>query len=170
MRIVADSSMMFSVEEGARRGMTVLPLTVSIDGTTWLEYEDISSEEFLALVRAGALPQSASPPPALTLAAYDTDEEVVHLAMADGLSGAYEMACGLRAQARHPERVHVLNTRTLCVPHRALACYAVQLAGQGLGAAEVVGVGVGFIASHTAVYMVFSVTVALRVGCHPMKR
>lgn len=132
MRIVADSSVMFSVEEGARRGMTVLPLTVSIDGTTWLEYEDISSEEFLALVRAGALPQSASPPPALTLAAYDTDEEVVHLAMADGLSGAYEVACGLRAQARHPERVHVLNTRTLCVPHRALACYAVQLAGQGL--------------------------------------
>ena len=139
MRIVADSSVMFSVEEGAKRGMAVLPLTVSIDGTTWLEYEDISSEEFLALVRAGALPQSASPPPALTLAAYDTDEEVVHLAMADGLSGAYEMACGLRAQARHPERVHVLNTRTLCVPHRALACYAVQLAGQGLGAAEVVG-------------------------------
>ena len=139
MRIVADSSVMFSVEEGARRGMTVLPLTVSIDGTTWLEYEDISSEEFLALVRAGALPQSASPPPALTLAAYDTDEEVVHLAMADGLSGAYEVACGLRAQARHPERVHVLNTRTLCVPHRALACYAVQLGGQGLGAEEVVG-------------------------------
>ena len=89
MRIVADSSVMFSVEEGARRGMAVLPLTVSIDGATWLEYEDISSEEFLALVRAGALPQSASPPPALTLAAYDTDEEVVHLAMADGLSGAY---------------------------------------------------------------------------------
>ena len=139
MRIVADSSVMFSVEEGARRGMTVLPLTVSIDGTTWLEYEDISSEEFLALVRAGALPQSASPPPALTLAAYDTDEEVVHLAMADGLSGAYEVACGLRAQARHPERVHVLNMRTLCVPHRALACYAVQLGGQGLGAEEVVG-------------------------------
>ena len=56
MRIVADSSVMFSVEEGARRGMAVLPLTVSIDGATWLEYEDISSEEFLALVRAGALP------------------------------------------------------------------------------------------------------------------
>lgn len=139
MRIVADSSVMFSVEEGARRGMAVLPLTVSIDGATWLEYEDISSEEFLALVRAGALPQSASPPPALTLAAYDTDEEVVHLAMADGLSGAYEMACGLREQARHPERVHVLNTRTLCVPHRALACYAVKLAAQALAAAEVVG-------------------------------
>ena len=80
MKIVTDSSVMFSVEDGARRGMTVLPLVVAIDGQTWLEYEDISAEEFLAKVRAGALPQSASPPPALTLAAYDTDDEVIHLA------------------------------------------------------------------------------------------
>ena len=113
MKIVTDSSVMFSVEDGARRGMTVLPLVVAIDGQTWLEYEDISAEEFLAKVRAGALPQSASPPPALTLAAYDTDDEVIHLAMADGLSGAYEVACGLVKQARHPERVQVVNTRTL---------------------------------------------------------
>ena len=84
MKIVTDSSVMFSMEEGARRGMAVLPLVVAIDGQSWLEYEDVSAEEFLAKVRAGALPQSASPPPALTLKAYDTDEEVIHLAMADG--------------------------------------------------------------------------------------
>ena len=47
------------------------------------------------------------------------------------------MACGLVKQARHPERVQVVNTRTLCVPHRVLACTAVQLAGQGLDAAAV---------------------------------
>lgn len=133
MKIVTDSSVMFSVEEGARRGMAVLPLVVTIDGQSWLEYEDVSAEEFLAKVRAGALPQSASPPPALTLKAYDTDEEVIHLAMADGLSGAYEVACGLVKQARRPDRVHVVNTRTLCVPHRVLACTAVRLAEQGGG-------------------------------------
>lgn len=137
MKIVTDSSVMFSVEEGAKRDMTVLPLVVTIEGRTWLEYEGISAEEFLAMVRAGDMPQSASPPPALTLEAYDTDEEVIHLAMADGLSGAYEVACGLSKQARHPERVHVVNTQTLCVPHRVLACAAVQMAKQGLDAAAV---------------------------------
>ncbi|MFR1641168.1 MAG: DegV family protein [Eggerthellaceae bacterium] len=136
MKIVTDSSPMFSVEEGAKRGLTVLPLTVSIDGETWLEYEDISAEEFLAKVCAGALPQSASPPPALTLAAYDTDEDVVHIAMADGPSGAYEMACGLREQARHPERVHVVNSQTLCVPHRAIALAAAHMAECGLARAS----------------------------------
>ncbi|MCB7037474.1 DegV family protein [Eggerthella sinensis] len=135
MKIVTDSSVMLSVEEGAKRDMTVLPLVVTIDGRTWLEYEDISAEEFLAKVRAGALPQSASPPPALTLEAYDTDDEVIHLAMADGLSGAYGVAFGLSLQARHPDRVHVVNTQTLCVPHRVLACAAVRMAEEGHDAA-----------------------------------
>ena len=115
MKIVTDSSVMFSMEEGARRGMAVLPLVVAIDGQSWLEYEDVSAEEFLAKVRAGALPQSASPPPALTL----------------------KVACGLVKQARRPDRVHVVNTRTLCVPHRVLACTAVRLAEQGTDAKAV---------------------------------
>lgn len=138
MRIVTDSSVMFSIEEGARRDITILPLTVSIEGETWLEYEDISTEEFLTRVRAGALPSSSSPPPAPTLDAYDTDEEVVHITMANGLSGAYEVACGLSKQARHPERVHVMNSRTLCIPHRALAYAAVLMAKQGLDAKSLV--------------------------------
>lgn len=137
MKIVTDSSVMFSIEEGAKRDMTVLPLVVTIDGRTWLEYEDISAEEFLAKVRAGAMPQSASPPPALTLEAYDTDDEVIHLAMADGLSGAYGVAFGLGLQARHPDRVHVVNTQTLCVPHRVLACTAVRMAEEGRDASTV---------------------------------
>ncbi|WP_232050963.1 DegV family protein [Arabiibacter massiliensis] len=138
MKIVADSSTMFSVEEGAARGIGILPLAVGIDGETWLEYEEIATDDFLARVRAGAMPQSSCPPPHLTLEAYDTDEEVVHLAMADGLSGAYEVACGLREQARHPERVHVVNSATLCAPHRALALAAVELAKRFKSAGDVI--------------------------------
>lgn len=128
MKIVTDSSVMFTVEEGARRGMEVLPLAVTIDDETWLEYEGISAPEFLARVREGALPKSSCPPPQMTLSAYDTDEEIVHLAMAEGLSGSYNVACGLKEQAPHPERIEVVNTKTLCVPHRILALSAVQMA------------------------------------------
>ena len=138
MKIVADSSVMFSVEEGAARGIEILPLAVTIDGQTWLEYEDISTEDFLARVRAGALPQSSCAPPHATLEAYDTDEEVLHLTMADGLSGAYEVAHGLAKQAPHPDRVHVVNSKTLCAPHRALTLAAVELAKQCKHAAEVI--------------------------------
>ena len=138
MKIIADSSVMFDIEQGRRHGIEILPLSVAIGSETWAEYEQMSSDEFLARVRAGALPQSSSPSPAATLAAYETVEEVVHLAMADGLSGAYEVACGLAKQARHPERIHVVNSRTLCIPHRALALCAVEFAKQCDSAEEVV--------------------------------
>lgn len=138
MKIVADSSVMFDIEQGKERGIEILPLSVAIGEETWAEYEQISSDEFLSRVRAGAMPQSASPSPSATLAAYDTDEEVVHLTMASGLSGSYEIACGLAKQARHPERVHVVNSRTLCIPHRALALCAVEFAKQCEKAEEVI--------------------------------
>ncbi|MEG0070649.1 MAG: DegV family protein [Raoultibacter sp.] len=134
MKIVSDSSIMLTVAEGAARDIDVLPLAVTIGDETWLEYEDISSEEFLKRVRAGGIPQSASPPPALTLKAYDTEDEVLHIAMADGLSGAYHMASSLIPQAAHPEKVHVINATTLCVPQRALVYRAKELADSNFGA------------------------------------
>ena len=138
MRIVADSSVMYSIEQGAARGMKILPLAVTIDNETWLEYEEITTEDFLARVRAGAMPQSSCPPPHLTLEAYDTEEEVLHITMADGPSGAYGVAHGLAKQAPHPERVHVVNSATLCAPHRALALAAVELAKRCEHAADVI--------------------------------
>lgn len=138
MKIVADSSVMFSIEEGAQHSLTVLPLSVTIGNKTWLEYEEISSEEFLNHVRKGETPKSSSPPPSFILKAYDTDEEIIHIAMADGLSGAYEVACSLKAQAKHPEKVQILNSKTLCIPHRILACRAVQLSKEKVSASEIV--------------------------------
>lgn len=139
MKIVSDSSVMYDIEQGAARGIEILPLSVSMDGETWAEYEQIDAAEFLRRIRAGSMPQSSSPTPSATLAAYDTDDEVVHLTMASGLSGAYEVAHGLVPQARYPERIHVVNTETLCAPHRALALCAVELAKRCEHAEEVVG-------------------------------
>lgn len=138
MRIISDTCTLLSVAEGAEFGLTILPLTVSIYGETWLEYEQISSEEFLAKVRAGATPTSSSPPPALILDAWDTDEEILHISVAEGLSGTYEVAVGLRSQAKHPERVHVLNSQTLCTPQRIIALCAVHFAQQDLGIEELI--------------------------------
>ncbi|MEF9925752.1 MAG: DegV family protein [Eggerthellaceae bacterium] len=138
MKIVSDSSIMLTVAEGARKGIDVLPLAVTIGAETWLEYEDISTAEFLDRVRAGGVPQSSSPPPALTLEAYNTEEEVLHIAMADGLSGAYHMAASLVPQAVHPEKVHVINATTLCVPQRALVYRAKELADSNFGAAAAI--------------------------------
>lgn len=137
MKIISDSSIMYSIEEGAKHGIEVLPLSVAIDHKTWLEYEDIDASDFLARVRAGAMPKTSCPPPHMILKALDTDDEAVLITLADGLSGSYEVACSLKDQARRPEKVAVLNSKTLCVPHRAIALAAVELAKRCETATEV---------------------------------
>ena len=129
---------MYSIAEGAERGIEILPLSVAIEGETWLEYEDISAARFIEKVREGGVPTSSCPPVGATLEAYDTDEDVVHIAMAEGLSGAYGVACGLVEQARHPERVHVINSKTLCVPHRLMVLGAVEMKKAGATTEEIV--------------------------------
>lgn len=138
MKLVTDSSVMYSVAEAAEFGVEVLPLSVAIEGETWLEYEDITAVQFIEKVREGGVPTSSCPPVGLTLEAYETEEDVIHLAMAEGLSGAYNVACGLVDQARHPERVHVINTKTLCVPHRIMMHAAVKMRADGLDTETIV--------------------------------
>lgn len=138
MKIVSDSSAMYSIEQGAQRGIVVLPLTVAIGGETWLEFEEIQSEEFLQRIEEGGMPQSSCPPPHNVLEAFNTEEEVVYLTLADGLSGSYEVTCSLASQAPHPENIHVVNTKTLCVPHRALDLVAQKLSKECANASEMV--------------------------------
>lgn len=138
MKIVSDSSIMYSIAEGAERGIEVLPLSVAIEGDTWLEYEEISAERFLEKIGEGGVPTSSCPPVGMMLDAYDTDEDVIHIAMADGLSGAYGVACGLAAQQADPSRIHVINSKTLCVPHRLMVLAAVEMRRRGKRTGEIV--------------------------------
>ena len=65
------------------------------------------------------------------------DNEVLNIAMADGLSGTYSTAVTAAEASPHKERITVLNSGTLCGPHRHLVETAVKLARQGLGVADI---------------------------------
>ncbi|MBR5260369.1 MAG: DegV family protein [Eggerthellaceae bacterium] len=138
MKIVTDSSVMYSIEQAAELGFEVMPLSVTINGETWLEYEEISSPEFLEKVRAGATPTSSCPPVGFMAKAFDTEEDVICLSMADGLSGSYSVAHAQAEQTEPAGRVHVINTRTLCVPHRIMALAAIQMRERGLDTKTIV--------------------------------
>ena len=127
---------MLSCSEGKKHGLTIVPLSVTIGHESWLENEEISKEEFLKRVRSGGIPSSAAPSIGMTIEAYDCEEEVLHVAMADGFSGAYDVACSAKTQARHPDRVHVLNSETMCIPQRALVYRAMELLAAGTSKEE----------------------------------
>ena len=122
MRIIADTATLFSPAEGAEQGMTIIPVCVSINNQTYKDYAEISSEEFLDLVAQGGTPSSSQPAIGDILDVFESSEdEMLVLTVGDGLSGGYQSTLSARSCANNPERIHVLNSRTLAGPLRYLA-------------------------------------------------
>lgn len=130
VKIMSDTSTLLSIEEGAARGIVIAPLSVTIDNHTYREYEEISSSELLGLIAQGHIPTSSQPAIGEVLAGFEklAGNEIIDIAMADGLSGTYETVCAAREQASNKEDITVVNTRTLAGPHRYMTLRAVEMA------------------------------------------
>ena len=61
IRLISDSSTLYSIEEGKALPCDITPLCVTINGKTYREYEDIDAEAFLNLIKAGYIPSSSQP-------------------------------------------------------------------------------------------------------------
>lgn len=131
VKIITDTSALYTVEEGKKMDVHVIPLCVSVNGK---QLRDLcfDTNEFLDEVQNGATPSSSQPPIGEVIEAYNAyDTPVINITMADGLSGTYQSALSAKEQADHPENIHVLNSTTLCGPHRYLVEKAAKLASAG---------------------------------------
>lgn len=135
VKIITDTSSLFTVEQGKEMDVCVIPLSVSINGK---HQRDLcfDTNEFLNDVRAGHVPSSSQPPIGEVMEAYETygDEEIINICMADGLSGTYQTALSAKENLEENAHIHVLNSTTLCGPHRYLVEKAVKLRDEGFDA------------------------------------
>ncbi|MDO5416805.1 MAG: DegV family protein [Lachnospiraceae bacterium] len=139
VRIVTDSSSLYTVDEGEKAGIVSIPLCISI-GEKHFRDLTIPAEEFIEDIKAGGIPTSSQPPIGEVLDVYErfAEDDIVHISLADGLSGAYQTACAAKSMAEHGERITVLNTETLCGPHRYLVECARDMAEAGRSAEEII--------------------------------
>ena len=139
VRIVTDTATMYSPEEAQEAGFTALPLAVTIAGKTYRELAEMDAGRFVTLIREGYIPRSSQPALGDVLDAYAAagEDDVLNIAMADGLSGTYQTAVAAAETSGRKESITVLNSGTLCGPHRYLVETAVKLAREGLGAADI---------------------------------
>ncbi|MEG2507539.1 MAG: DegV family protein [Longicatena sp.] len=139
VKIITDTSALFTIEEGKKMGVCVLPLNVTINNK---QYKDLCSDtaEFIEEIHKGGIPSSSQPPIGDVAAAYEAvkGEEILNICMADGLSGTYQTACMAKEQADNKADIYVLNSRTLCGPHRYLVEKAVKLRDEGKRLQEIV--------------------------------
>ena len=134
VRIVSDTSTLYSTAQAEEAGFSVSPLSVTIAGKSYREFDDISSEAFVDIIRQGHMPTSSQPAIGEVESLYNryAGDEIVNIAMAAGLSGTYNSAVAAAALCDHADKITVINTRTLCGPHRHLVEKAVQWAKEGL--------------------------------------
>ena len=138
VRIVADTSTMYSPTQAQEAGFAVAPLSVTIAGKSYKELEEIQLEEFVSIIGQGHMPTSSQPALGDVIAMYEAcgHDEVINISMADGLSGTYSTAVAA-AQNVDNSQIDVVNTGTLCGPHRYMVERAVQMAHAGATKAEI---------------------------------
>ena len=139
VHIVSDTSTLYSTAQAKEAGFTVAPLSVTIAGKSYREFDEISSEEFVKIIRQGHMPTSSQPAIGEVEDMYNQfpGEEIINVTMALGLSGTYTSAVAAAQMCDHGDKISVINTRTLCGPHRYLVQKAVQWAEEGQSREEI---------------------------------
>ena len=121
MHIVADTSTLYSPEEGKTLGVTIIPACSIVEGITYRDYEDINSEEFLGMIEEGKIPTTSQPAVGDVIDVVERiDDEILYLSIGDGLSGAYQTVMGARNCVEDKEestlliRKHWLGHTDIC--------------------------------------------------------
>lgn len=132
IRIIVDSSTLYTKKEATALNFDVVPLSVTINNQTYREFEEISDVQFLEIIQQGHVPTSSQPPVGEFLDLFEKykDDQVLVIAMADGLSGTYQSVMGAKELSENPNIV-VINSKTLCVPHRLLLEDALKMRDAG---------------------------------------
>lgn len=139
VQIITDSSSLFTKKEQKDTGIISIPLCISIGDKNFRDLEQ-PIDEFITDIQAGNIPFSSQPPLGDVMDAYDSCKgaPIINISMADGLSGTYQTACMARENAENRADITVINTRTLCGPHRYLVQCASAMAREGRSKDEIV--------------------------------
>lgn len=138
VKIISDSSPLYTPEEAIAIGLGVSPLCVTIGD---LEGRDtmVDMDDFYGRISKGEIPRSSQPPIGEVLDLYkeNSDCDIINIAMADGLSGTYQSACSAKEMAENSDRIIVFNSKTLCGPHRHMVDAALKMAKDGSSAEDI---------------------------------
>lgn len=138
VKIITDSSALYTEEEAKELGFTAVPLCISIDDWNLRDLK-VDMDKFYGKIKEGFAPKSSQPPIGEVVEAYELfpEDEVINISMADGLSGTYQSACSAKEMVDHNENITVFNSKTLCGPHRYMVENAVAMAKSGKGKEEI---------------------------------
>lgn len=139
--IVSDSSTLYSVEEGKKIGLSIVPLNITVNDKSYRDFEDITDRELLQMIQENKIPRTSQPSLGEKVDIYNTlsqKGEVIDITMASGLSGTYQTALLAKNACDDPDKIHVIDSLTLCGPHRYLVNLALEMAAGNHTVSEII--------------------------------
>lgn len=143
IHIVTDSSSLYSAKEAENEGFTCLPLHVVVDSHSYRDFEDIDAETFTEITKGAKKISTSQPSIGEKIAVYnellaDSEDVILDISMADGLSGTYQSALMAKDNCDDPSRVTVYNSQTLCGPHQMMVQKALKMANEKKSIPEII--------------------------------
>ncbi len=139
MKIITNTASSLTREEGRKLGISIIPVSVSLGNRSLRDYIDINSNDYVKLLHGDEMPASSQPTIGDMIDELENlEEEAIMLTVADGLSGEFSTAMGVRNSLPNKENIYVINSRTLAGSLRYMAVKAARLRDQGVSAQEIV--------------------------------
>lgn len=139
--VMTDSNCGLLPEEGRRYGICIMPMPVLIDGNTYYEGVDITSDMFYEKQRDGALITSSQPSPGDVMGMWDQllkeHDEVVYIPMSSGLSQSCASSMSFAREEKYAGRVFVVDNHRISVTLTHAVLDALHLAKQGKSGAQI---------------------------------
>ena len=138
VQIITDSSTLYKPEEAKALGFEAVPLCVNVgdfEGRDLL----IDMDDYYNRIKKGGIPKSSQPPIGDVFDMYEKyqGDDIINISMADGLSGTYQSACSAKEMLEDSSKVTVVNSKTLCGPHRYMVEKAQEMKEKGYSAKEI---------------------------------
>jgi DegV family protein with EDD domain len=141
VHIVTDSTADLKEEDILQCGLHVVPLTIQIDGQTYIDGVDIQPEEFLSIMRSSTkLPKSSQPAAGIFKELYDKlgedGSEIISIHMTGGMSGTVKSAQA--AAEMTDSKVTVIDSMFISHALKFQVMEAAELAEHGKSVTEIV--------------------------------
>lgn len=137
--VMTDSNCGMLPDKGKKLGISIVPMPVIIDGTTYYEGVDITAEEFYKRQAAGAEITSSLPSPGDVMDMWEAllkeHDEVVYIPMTSGLSTSCHSAVMLAEE--YDGRVHVVDNKRISVTQMQSVFDACKMAEQGMTGSQI---------------------------------
>lgn len=114
IKIVTDSSVQLTPEEVKENNISIIPLSVEINETNYIDGVDITRKEIVEFLKAGQIPKTSQPAIGKMVETFNqlgTDgSEVIAIMMSDTLSGTYQTT--VNAAELSDTKVTVINSKS----------------------------------------------------------